>query len=332
MFRNLQFQSLEQKQLLAADVSLSDDGQLQIIGDQTANVVVVARSGAQVSVSADGQTSSFAANAVKSVRFNGLDGDDHFTNRTDIASVLMGNDGNDTLIGGGGVDDLRGGNGDDVLLGGGGNDQLHGDYGNDRLSGGSGDDELFGWYGDDHLEGGDGDDYLSGYLGDDTIEGGDGDDTIKGHEGADWLFGQSGNDKIYGWTGDDVIDGGSGDDYLSGWSGNDILLGGSGDDVLRGHAGRDLLIGGKGSDSLEGGTGEDFVITGWTKDDADYATLDRVLGIWEANDSVDTRVNQLLDFINRRVRYNDGKADEMIDNRDELDLFVLDHKDSFIDG
>ena len=332
MFRKLQFQSLEEKRLLAADVSLTDSGELLIKGDVQDNVVVVANRGSNVIVSADGQSHSFSSRNVESIRFHGDAGNDHFTNRTNISSVLYGNDGSDTLVGGSGNDDLRGGNGDDALVGGDGNDELHGDYGNDKLAGGDGDDDVRGWYGDDVLSGGDGNDYLSGYKGDDVIEGGDGDDVIKGHEGADWLFGQDGDDSVYGWKGDDVIDGGNGDDYLSGWSGNDIILGGAGNDSLRGHSGRDLLIGGKGSDSLQGGSGEDFVITGWTKDDDDYAALDRVLGVWEADKSVDARVDDLLGYIRRNVRNNDGKADEMIDNRDELDLFVLDRRDNFVDG
>ena len=60
--------------------------------------------------------------------------------------------------------------------------------------------------------------------------------------------------------------------------------------------------------------------------------MDQVLSVWAANESVDSRVDHLIGFINSRVRHNDGKADEMIDDRSELDLFVLDKKDHFVEG
>lgn len=331
MIRKLFLQPLEQKRLLAADVGLADDGQLQITGDAAAEVVSVSRDEGEIVVDADGSISRFPASDVSKLSFEGGDGDDHFTNNTDLPSIAYGNDGNDTLIGGSNDDELRGGDGDDVLVGRDGDDELHGDYGNDSLSGGDGNDDLRGWYGDDALDGGDGDDYLSGYKGDDVAWGGKGDDLIRGHEGNDWLFGESGNDRIYGYKGDDVIDGGSGDDYLSGWSGDDILVGGKGDDYLRGHSGEDLLIGGKGTDRMDGGSGEDLVISAWTRDDGNFDALDKLMQSWHVHNESDAAVDTLMEFINRRVQYNDGKADEFLDNRDELDWFVLDRKDFFTD-
>lgn len=68
-------------------------------------------------------------------------GDDLFDGRGGLVSgSVFGNEGDDTLIGGGGQDRLHGGDGNDSLSGGGGNDHLFGDTGDDLLSGGAGDD------------------------------------------------------------------------------------------------------------------------------------------------------------------------------------------------
>ena len=292
MFRKLGFQTLEQKRLLAADVSLSDSGKLSIQGDDTANDVIIFRNADQVVVDADGERSSFSADLVKSIYFRGRDGDDVVVNDTDIPTKMFGNNGNDRLVGGSDVDDLRGGPGNDELSGRGGDDELHGDHGNDTLDGGAGHDDVRGWYGDDLLRGGAGHDYLSGYLGDDTIEGGSGNDVLKGHEGNDRLFGQMGNDKIYGWKGNDWIQGDEGNDYLSGWSGDDVILGGNGNDILRGHAGRDLLIGGRGSDSLQGGSDFDLMFGGHLSEDR-YGLLDDVSAVWSAYAVAEVNVGQL---------------------------------------
>ncbi len=331
MKRNLTFEALEAKKLLAADVGLSN-GELLIEGTDAADQVVVSQKGSKISVSVDGTKQSFDGQLVSSIRFLGRDGDDFFANKTKLPSVAYGNDGNDTLIGGSKTDRFHGGPGNDHLVGGSGDDELHGDWGDDRLEGGKGNDDLRGWYGDDYLIGDDGDDYLSGYEGDDEIHGGKGDDVIKGHEGNDQLFGDSGDDKIYGWKGDDLLSGGTGNDELSAWSGNDIVIGGDGDDLLEGHSGRDLLIGGRGADKLNGGSGDDFVITGYTKYDNKIGKLDEIMSQWNTDRDTEERFESLKGFINSsNLKYHDGQADQMLDNRDELDLFVYDRHDEFID-
>ena len=331
VYRKLKLEALEEKKLLAADVGLAD-GLLFIEGSSQDDSVVVSQSGNTVEVSQGDEVITFDLDQVDAIRFNGNDGDDVFQNQTEIASVAFGNRGDDTLVGGSNVDDLRGGPGNDILLGRDGNDELHGDYGNDRLDGGNGDDDVRGWFGDDVLLGGNGNDYVSGYLGDDVLRGGDGDDVIKGHEGDDQLYGDDGNDLLYGWRGDDWLSGGDGDDYLSAWSGDDILVGGSGDDTLRGHSGRDLLIAGDGSDNVNGGSGEDFVITGLTRFDDDPEVLDRVLSVWDTEETIFDRLDNLRSFISSSVRSNDGDADAIFDTRDELDLFLFDQRDEFFEG
>ncbi|MGR3503684.1 calcium-binding protein [Pseudaestuariivita sp.] len=88
-----------------------------------------------------------------------------------VASVLRGDNGNDTLIGGVSEDDLTGGNG------------------NDRLAGAQGDDTLDGGFGSDHLHGG---------LGMNTLIGGPDVDTLVSTSGRDVIdAGRGDGDVIY---------------------------------------------------------------------------------------------------------------------------------------
>lgn len=155
--------------------------------------------------------------------------------------VLFGGDGNDTLTGNGGDNQLGGYGGHDTLRGLGGDDYLAGHGGNDTLDGGGGADELSG-----------GDDYdtvtYAGRLVSVTADL----DGVTGDDGA--LFE---GDSI----GDDVenLIGGEGADVLSGNSNSNRLTGGNGDDVLNGLDGADILDGGLGDDIMNGGTGNDTV-------------------------------------------------------------------------
>ena len=167
--------------------------------------------------------------------------------------TLIGGDGIDILIGGGGDDTLSGGEGGDVLLGGGGDDTLDGGEGGDLLLGGSGSDTLIG---------GKGKDLLFGEAGDDTLSGGRGKDSLHGGTGNDALTGGEGGDTLRGGEGDDTLDGGKGKDMLFGDSGDDVIVGDGGDDTLVGGAGADTLTGGKGEDEFEYNTlaeGGDFI-------------------------------------------------------------------------
>lgn len=81
------------------------------------------------------------------------------------------NNGDTTLIGGAGNDQLFGGNGNDTLQGGAGNDLLSGGNGDDTLIGGAGADQMLGGRGNDLLvwNPGDGSDRLDGGSGFDTM-------------------------------------------------------------------------------------------------------------------------------------------------------------------
>ncbi|MGF1581442.1 MAG: DUF4397 domain-containing protein [Gemmataceae bacterium] len=90
----------------------------------------------------------------------------------DLGVFLSGDDGNDTLIGGGRGDFIVGGDGADSILGGAGADQLFGQDGDDELFGGRGNDLLSGGRGRDFLSGGRGFDFLLGGRGRDFLTGG----------------------------------------------------------------------------------------------------------------------------------------------------------------
>ena len=103
----------------------------------------------------------------------------------DISLLAIGTDGDDTMGGGVGDDEITGQDGDDQLSGGAGDDNLFGDGGSDTISGGEGDDYMDGGYGDDAA------DLISGGAGDDIYvwtPSGDGSDTFDGGLGNDMLL------------------------------------------------------------------------------------------------------------------------------------------------
>jgi Ca2+-binding RTX toxin-like protein len=68
-----------------------------------------------------------------------------------------------------------------------------------------------------------GNDIMSGSSLNNVFHGNEGDDTIAGVSGNDTLYGDEGNDLIAGGDGDDVVEGGKGADILSGDAGIDTL-------------------------------------------------------------------------------------------------------------
>lgn len=138
--------------------------------------------------------------------------------KTSAAGVSIGFDGNDTLLGNSGDNDLRGG------------------YGRDKLVGRGGDDSLDGGYGADLIRGGGGRDLLSGSAGKDKILGNGGADLIYGGAGNDSLFGGGGNDTLNGSVSRaNSSTGEHGDFRFSGSSATqkDILVGGGGRDTFQ---------------------------------------------------------------------------------------------------
>jgi Ca2+-binding RTX toxin-like protein len=100
--------------------------------------------------------------------------------------TIIGDGGNDTLIGSAARDRLDGGDGNDVISGGGGNDTIYGGNGNDIINGNSGNDRLYGGAGNDTLIGGPGRDHLYGEAGNDFLNTKDNKiDTLYGGDGYD---------------------------------------------------------------------------------------------------------------------------------------------------
>ena len=122
-------------------------------------------------------------NNVNAIQVNGEGGNDRLTLNT--PGHASGGEGNDTLTGSGGADELTGGNGNDALAGGAGPDKVNGDNGNDTLDGGSEDDVLRGGNGNDSVLGGGETDRLEGDAGADTLDGGLGPDVYDGGSGSD---------------------------------------------------------------------------------------------------------------------------------------------------
>jgi Ca2+-binding RTX toxin-like protein len=137
-----------------------------------------------------------------------------------IPTSIFGQDGDDTLVGGGAADTIFGGIDNDSLYGGEANDSVFGGDGNDIVMGGVGADSLFGGndddivgaYGATNLEAGD--DYLEGDGGNDSVNGGGNDDDVWGDSPNDttWVVSgprtgaDPGRDSIYGGTEQDEID------------------------------------------------------------------------------------------------------------------------------
>ena len=195
--------------------------------------------------------------------------------------LILGEDGDDLLIGSPHVDQMNGSGGDDTLLGGDSRDTLRGGSGRDSLNGGRGNDLVMGQGGSgDSLTGGEGDDTLNGGAGMDTlIEQGDvdftltntmltgpGSDIFSGLEAFEISGGASANTidaSAFSLAGARlVINGGDGDDVIVGSSLNDTIYGGAGNDSVRGGAGNDLIDGEGGDDTLNGGAGDDTLIGG----------------------------------------------------------------------
>ncbi len=188
--------------------------------------------------------------------------------------VLGGSAGNDTLIGGLGIDSLWGDGGNDRLDGGdeadtvhggdgddiitdtgtpvGGADFLHGDAGNDVIFSGNGNDLSFGGSGQDFIVVGEDAQEVFGGLDNDFILGGSGGDALLGNEGDDWIEGGDGFDSLTGENselffnstivGHDVLNGQGNDTDYDGEAGDDIMVQGAGIQRNNGMAGFDWAI------------------------------------------------------------------------------------------
>jgi Ca2+-binding RTX toxin-like protein len=199
-------------------------------------------------------------------------------------TVKLTDTGHDTVLGGGGNDQIYG-NGSSSLYAGTGQDTIHG-AGSDDIFGNahaSGTQVLIGGeHSEVHSNSSDSNNILksdSDASGANTLYGGAGNDTLYGGGGSDELFAGSGNTQLHAGTGDhQLLKGGGGNDtlYGSGLTSHDTLVGGAGNDTLYG-TGFDTLLGGAGNDvfwsganseSMKGGAGNDvFHVTSQTGND-----------------------------------------------------------------
>ena len=184
--------------------------------------------------------------------------------------TLLGQAGNDTLVGTINSDEVfDGGPGSDDISGGGNNADAV-DYGNRtngvsvsldglRNDGEPGENDLID--GVRGVIGGSGNDRITGNEFRNRLRGGGGDDTIDAGDGPDLLFGEDGNDELRGGRGNDHIEGGAGDDTLHGDDAeennpalgiSDSLFGGDGNDQLLTDDGFfDIVRGGPGDDGAD---------------------------------------------------------------------------------
>ena len=282
----LKLETLEERRVMTAGISLGNDGVINIDGYDDAahgecvqvrqvlnNIANPHDDQVQVTMtSANGNiTKTFAMwknvmgqhlQIVKGVHYEGHAGADTFNNMSTLPSYADGGAGNDVLMGSKAHDELHGGAGDDKLTG---------RQGDDILDGGAGTDTL--------IESGD----VDFALRNTSLEG-LGYDTLSSIEKADLTGGVhankmdaeffSGSVTMHGGGGDDIMFGGAGKNYLYGEAGNDLLMGqndvdhlygGDGDDILVGNGGDDWLVGDKGSDTLWGGDGDDYLDGGYDR-------------------------------------------------------------------
>jgi serralysin len=206
---------------------------------------------------------------------------------TNTTQYLYGRGGNDILTLGALSGSIYGEDGNDTLTGGGGNDVISGGAGADRLSGGAGSDSLFFDSADLAVVGGLGFDIayaegattftfasgsdievVIGSIGNDVLNasavstlmyiyGGAGGDTLTQGSAGGALYGEAGADTLNGGSSGEIIFGGDDNDNLYGNGGNDVLIGGAGADVLDGGDGADSLVFNSG-DTVIGGAGTDY--------------------------------------------------------------------------
>ena len=223
---------------------------------------------------------------------------------------LLGDTGNETIVGSNSADVIRGGDGIDTLNGGNGNDDIYGDIGDDIIDGDGGNDNLYGGAGADILNGDGGNDsfFISGTdsLGDQYLGGGNTDrvylladsyfntsnvfSSLNSIETGGFniiadlgngfdLTGQTlnGGGELLGQTGNETITGSNSADTIRGGDGLDILNGGNGVDTIYGDAGVDTIDGGAGDDEIYGGAGAD-ILNGGNNNDNFYISGTDSLG------------------------------------------------------
>jgi Ca2+-binding RTX toxin-like protein len=219
--RFVHLEKLETRQLMAANLDLA--GNLTIRGTSLNDTIYLTNSAGRVGVLLNGSTESInmaitggsgsvrvsnvAAISIRSIRIEGLEGNDRLSAAVAPVGVTIdGGAGSDLLYGSTFRDSLFAGNDaatdTNTFHGLGGNDLFFGGNGTDVMNGGADVDTMFGGAGNDTLIGRGGNDVLNGGQGDDTLRGDGGDDTLRGDAGNDLLLGGLGTDNLNGGAGD----------------------------------------------------------------------------------------------------------------------------------
>ncbi|HJR55819.1 MAG TPA: Ig-like domain-containing protein, partial [Rhizomicrobium sp.] len=198
-------------------------------GEYVANIGDTIATGSKTLISGTSGNDVFAISGDTISNTNGLTIDGEAANgsakKIEIAALIDGGEGNDTIRGGDLGNDLLGGAGDDTLVGGKLDDWLIGGDDADRLF--AGDVATTSFSDNDQSA-------IDAAL---TADGGNG----------NYLEGGAGADRLYGGKGSDWLAGGAGDDIVLGGAGGDIIDGGAGTDDMRGGAGTDQYVFGLGS-------------------------------------------------------------------------------------
>lgn len=201
-----------------------------------------------------------------------------------VADTMVGNDGDNTFDGRGGVDKMSGGLGNDLYYVDSSAEadfivEAVGDFGQEKVNMGGGNDHIIASASMTlTTESGIEDLYAAGvFTGSASdvainLKGNNQGQGLVGNEAANTLAGGSGDDGLFGNGGNDTLLGGSGSDWLIGGLGNDVMNGEAGDDVIFGYVNGpgighnnfkgeiyDFYATG-GVDTIDGGDGSDILV------------------------------------------------------------------------
>lgn len=240
-------------------------------------------------------------------------------------SLLYAGAGNDTVIASG------------TALG----NTVYGEDGNDSLSGGGAQDYLDGGTGNDTLGGGAGDDvYILDSAADVVVEAaGGGADRVfatvtiaaLAAEVEELVLLGAANINGTGNQLGNVITGNAGNNILFGGVGDDSLEGGDGNDTLRGQQDNDTLVGGAGADQLEGGGGADTYVIDALDTLIDTAGIDTVVA--EFSYTLLANFEKLVLGGTANINGGGNAADNTLTgNTGRNQLFGFDGNDSLVGG
>ncbi len=148
---------------------------------------------------------------------------------------------------------------------------------------------------------------------------------VWGSPQNDAYMGSEQDESFYGQSGDDLMVAGDGNDTFVGGADDDIALGEAGDDYLEGESGSDVLDGGEGDDTLFGATGNDLLNgVGGTLTYADFVVSgsETYLDVRFGEDTISTEGNDLIKGGPGQDFFIAGGGDT-IDGRDGEDALVL---------